>query len=151
MTRANALLTPEGRRRLAPLVIDEGWPMRRAAERFRCSPATVKRRVDRYRQKPQRPTRHRPRQAPRNPRLPAENRRNHRRNTHTYSIPHIPKENPNTTGTITRGTNTPNMEEASGHCRSNALGHHTLTRSGIEPAGPQGHRHRRDRQAGALR
>lgn len=49
MTHANAPLTPEGRRRLASLVVDEGWSMRRAAERFGCSPATVKRWVDRYR------------------------------------------------------------------------------------------------------
>ena len=34
MTHANAPLTPEGRRRLAHLVVEEGWPMRRAAERF---------------------------------------------------------------------------------------------------------------------
>ena len=29
MTHANAPLTPEGRRRLARLVVEEGWPMRR--------------------------------------------------------------------------------------------------------------------------
>ena len=32
MTHANAPLTPEGRRRLAHLVVEEGWPMRRAAD-----------------------------------------------------------------------------------------------------------------------
>jgi len=42
-------LTPEGRRRLAVLVVDEKWSLRRAAERFQCSPATVKRWADRYR------------------------------------------------------------------------------------------------------
>ena len=43
MTHANAPLTPEGRRRLARLVVEEGWPMRRAAERFQVSPATASR------------------------------------------------------------------------------------------------------------
>ncbi|WP_424468111.1 IS481 family transposase, partial [Pseudoclavibacter helvolus] len=47
MTHANAPLTPEGRRRLVALVIEDGWSMRRAAERVQCSTATVKRWVDR--------------------------------------------------------------------------------------------------------
>lgn len=38
MTHANAPLTPEGRRRLARLVVEEGWPVRRVAERFQVSP-----------------------------------------------------------------------------------------------------------------
>lgn len=49
MSHANAPLTPEGRRRLAVLVVERGWSLRRAAERFQCSPATAKRWVDRYR------------------------------------------------------------------------------------------------------
>ncbi|HHU37901.1 MAG TPA: IS481 family transposase [Propionibacterium sp.] len=49
MSHANAPLTPEGRRRLVGLVVDEGWSLRRAAERFQCSPATAKRWVDRSR------------------------------------------------------------------------------------------------------
>lgn len=49
MTHPNAPLTPERRRRLAVLVIDKGWSLRRAAERFQCSPATAKRWADRYR------------------------------------------------------------------------------------------------------
>lgn len=49
MTHANAPLTPEGRRRLALLITQDGWSLRRAAERFQCSPATAKRWVDRYR------------------------------------------------------------------------------------------------------
>ena len=49
MTHTNAPLTPEGRRRLAVLVVEQGWSLRRAAERFQCSPATAKRWVDRYR------------------------------------------------------------------------------------------------------
>ena len=49
MSHANAPLTPEGRRRLAHLVVEEGWPVRRAAEHFQVSPATVSRWVGRYR------------------------------------------------------------------------------------------------------
>ena len=41
MTHANAPLTPLGRRRLAELIVVQGWPLRRAAERFQCSPATA--------------------------------------------------------------------------------------------------------------
>ena len=46
VTHANAPLTPEGRRRLAVLVVEQGWNLRRAAERFQCSPATAKKWAD---------------------------------------------------------------------------------------------------------
>jgi hypothetical protein len=36
-TNSNAPPTPEGRRRLAALVVDDGWTLRRAAERSQCS------------------------------------------------------------------------------------------------------------------
>ena len=49
MTHANAPLTPEGRRRLAVLIVEDGWPVRRAAERFQVSPATASRWAHRYR------------------------------------------------------------------------------------------------------
>jgi transposase InsO family protein len=49
VTHANAPLTPEGRRRLAELVVGQGWSVRRAAERFQCSPATAAKWVSRYR------------------------------------------------------------------------------------------------------
>ena len=49
MTHANAPLTPEGRRRLAVLIVEDGWPVRRAAERFQVSPATASRWSHRYR------------------------------------------------------------------------------------------------------
>ena len=49
MVHPNAPLTPEGRRRLAVLIVDEGWTLRRAAERFQCSPATAARWATRYR------------------------------------------------------------------------------------------------------
>jgi transposase InsO family protein len=48
MVHPNAPLTPEGRRRLAVLIVEEGWSMRRAAERFQCSPATASRWARRY-------------------------------------------------------------------------------------------------------
>ena len=49
MTRANASLSPEGRRRLVSLVVDEGWSMRRVVELLGCLSATVKRWVGRCR------------------------------------------------------------------------------------------------------
>jgi transposase-like protein len=49
MRREYAPFTPEGRARLARLIVDEGWAVRRAAERFQCSPATASRRARRYR------------------------------------------------------------------------------------------------------
>lgn len=49
MTHANAPLTPEGRRRLALLITRDGWSVRRAAERFQCSPATASKWAQRYR------------------------------------------------------------------------------------------------------
>jgi transposase InsO family protein len=49
VTHANADLTPKARGKLACLVIEQGWTLRRAAERFQCSPATAKKWADRYR------------------------------------------------------------------------------------------------------
>jgi len=49
MSHANATLTPRGRLNLARCVVDDGWPLRRAAERFQVSPTTAKRWADRYR------------------------------------------------------------------------------------------------------
>ena len=48
MVHPNAPLTPEGRRRLAKLIVEQGWTVRRAAERFQCSPATASRWATRY-------------------------------------------------------------------------------------------------------
>lgn len=42
-------LSETGRLRLARCVVEDGWPLRRAAERFQVSPATAKRWADRYR------------------------------------------------------------------------------------------------------
>ena len=50
MSHANAQLTPAGRLRLAQLVVDKDWPLRRAAERWNCSVTTAKRWADRYRE-----------------------------------------------------------------------------------------------------
>ncbi len=49
MTHANAPLTPVGRLRLAQLIVDEEWPVARAAERFQVSSATASKWANRYR------------------------------------------------------------------------------------------------------
>jgi transposase InsO family protein len=46
----NASLSETGRLRLARCVVEEGWPLRRAAERFQVSVATVARWAGRYRE-----------------------------------------------------------------------------------------------------
>ena len=48
MSHANAALTPRARLRLARLVVDQGWPIARAAERYDVSWPTAKRWADRY-------------------------------------------------------------------------------------------------------
>jgi transposase InsO family protein len=50
MPHRNAPLTETGRLRLARCVVEDGWPLRRAAERFQVSVTTAKRWADRYRQ-----------------------------------------------------------------------------------------------------
>ncbi|MCI2424035.1 IS481 family transposase [Saccharopolyspora sp. K220] len=50
MSHRNAPLSETGRLRVARCVVDEGWPLRRAAERFQVSVSTAKRWADRYRQ-----------------------------------------------------------------------------------------------------
>jgi transposase InsO family protein len=49
VSHANALLTPRGRLALARCVVDDGWPLRRAAERFQVSATTAARWSQRYR------------------------------------------------------------------------------------------------------
>ncbi len=49
MPHANATLTPRGRLALARCVVDDGWSLRRAAERFQVSPQTAGRWAARYR------------------------------------------------------------------------------------------------------
>jgi transposase InsO family protein len=49
VSHANAALTPRARLRLARLVVDERWPIARAAERYDVSWPTAKRWADRYR------------------------------------------------------------------------------------------------------
>ncbi|WP_407649878.1 helix-turn-helix domain-containing protein [Gordonia pseudamarae] len=51
MTHRNAFLTERGRLSLARCVVEDHWPLRRAAERFNCSPATAKKWADRYRER----------------------------------------------------------------------------------------------------
>nr|WSW42388.1 IS481 family transposase [Streptomyces sp. NBC_01001]WSW63170.1 IS481 family transposase [Streptomyces sp. NBC_00998] len=50
MPHRNAPLTETGRLRLARCVVDDGWPVRRAAERFQVSHTTAARWATRYRQ-----------------------------------------------------------------------------------------------------
>ncbi|MFJ1717363.1 IS481 family transposase [Streptomyces sp. NPDC088260] len=50
MPHRNAPLAQTGRLRLARCVVEDGWPLRRAAERFQVSPTTAKRWADRYRE-----------------------------------------------------------------------------------------------------
>ncbi len=50
MPHRNAPLTETGRLRLARCVVDDGWPVRRAGERFQVSPTTAARWAARYRQ-----------------------------------------------------------------------------------------------------
>ncbi|MFJ7494523.1 IS481 family transposase [Streptomyces sp. NPDC097727] len=49
MPHRNAPLTETGRLRLARCVVEDNWPLRRAAERFQVSPTTAQRWADRYR------------------------------------------------------------------------------------------------------
>ncbi|MGW1282132.1 IS481 family transposase, partial [Streptomyces tsukubensis] len=49
MSHRNAPLTETGRLRLARCVVDDGWPLRRAAERFQVSHTTAARWATRYR------------------------------------------------------------------------------------------------------
>ena len=50
MSHANAALTPKARLKLARLIVDDGWPVARAAERFQVAWPTARRWADRYRQ-----------------------------------------------------------------------------------------------------
>ena len=49
MSHANAALTPRARLRLARLIVDQGWPPARAAERYDVSWKTAAKWADRYR------------------------------------------------------------------------------------------------------
>ncbi len=49
MVHRNAPLTQTGRLRVGRCVVEDGWPLRRAAERFQVSPTTAQRWAGRYR------------------------------------------------------------------------------------------------------
>lgn len=51
MSHRNAPLTPTGRLRLARCIVDQGWPLRRAADRFGVSVTTAQRWAVRYRER----------------------------------------------------------------------------------------------------
>jgi transposase len=48
VVHANALLTPRGRLALARCIVEDGWSLRRAAERFQVSHNTARRWAARY-------------------------------------------------------------------------------------------------------
>lgn len=50
MSHRNAPLSPTGRLRLARCIVDDGWPLRRAAERYQVSVTTAQRWAGRYRE-----------------------------------------------------------------------------------------------------
>ena len=50
MSHPNAFLAPKGRLQLAKCIVDDGWPLRRAAERFQVSVPTAARWAGRYRE-----------------------------------------------------------------------------------------------------
>ncbi|MGC1206579.1 MAG: IS481 family transposase [Ornithinimicrobium sp.] len=50
MSHGNAPLSPTGRLRLAKCIVDEKWPLRRAADRFAVSSTTAQRWANRYRE-----------------------------------------------------------------------------------------------------
>ncbi|WP_431195946.1 leucine zipper domain-containing protein [Mycobacterium camsae] len=50
MSHRNAPLSETGRLRLARCVVDQNWPLRRAAERFQVSVTTAARWAGRYRE-----------------------------------------------------------------------------------------------------
>ncbi|AXR74263.1 transposase [Auritidibacter sp. NML130574] len=50
MVHRRSPLTPEGRRRIVALVIEDGWSQRRVAERFQVCPAAVSKWVKRHRE-----------------------------------------------------------------------------------------------------
>ena len=50
VSHANAALTPRARLKLARLIVDHGWPVARAAERYDVAWPTAKRWADRYRE-----------------------------------------------------------------------------------------------------
>ena len=50
MSHPNAFLAPKGRLQLARCVVDDGWTLRRAAERFQVSVPTAARWAGRYRE-----------------------------------------------------------------------------------------------------
>ena len=87
MPHRNAPLTELGRLRLARCIVDDGWPLRRAAERFQVSPTTAKRWADRYRESGEagmadRPSR--PHHSPRRTPAPIERKALHLRATRRW-------------------------------------------------------------------
>ena len=113
MVHANALLTPRGRLALAVCVVEDGWSLRRAAERFQCSHNTARRWAERYRNRDlsrpaieamgDRPSR--PKRSPRRTRAKVERRICHLRRKRGWGparIGHRLGMHPSTVGRVLR-------------------------------------------------
>jgi transposase InsO family protein len=113
VVHANALLTPRGRLALAVCIVDDGWSLRRAAERFQTSAQTAGRWASRYRDRDlsrpaieamaDRPSR--PRRSPRQTTAKVERRICHLRRTRGWGparIGHRLGMHPSTVGRVLR-------------------------------------------------
>ena len=118
MVHANALLTPRGRLALARCIVEDGWSLRRAAERFQTSPQTAGRWAARYRERDlTRPAieamadrSSRPRRCPRQTRAKTARRICHLRRTRGWGparIGHRLGMHPSTVGRVLRRAGMP--------------------------------------------
>ena len=122
MLHANATLTPRGRLALARCVVDDGWSLRRAAERFQTSPQTAARWAARYRDREpgsdpllamqDRPSR--PRRSPSQVRRPLVRKIVHLRRTRGWGparIGHRLDMHPSTVNRVLRREGEPRLHE----------------------------------------
>jgi transposase InsO family protein len=123
LPHANATLTPKGRLALARCVVDDRWPLRRAAERFQTSPQTAGRWAGRYRTALQDGTdpllamadrSSRPRRSPHQVRRPIVRRILHLRRTRSWGparIGHRLRMHPSTVNRVLRREQMPRLNE----------------------------------------
>jgi len=122
MTHANATLTPKGRLALARCVVDDGWSLRRAAERFQTSVPTAQRWAGRYRDRDvsadpltaMADRASRPRRSPRRTRPPVVRKICHLRRKRGWGparIGHRLGMHPSTVGRVLRRAGEPRLHE----------------------------------------
>lgn len=122
MPHANAHLTPRGRLALARCVVDDRWPLRRAAERFQVSPTCAKRWADRYRARDpfadplemMTDRSSRPRRSPNQTRPPVVRKIRHLRRTRGWGparIAHRLDMHPSTVNAVLRREGEPRLNE----------------------------------------